>query len=99
MCVPRTAVKRSSWMVPLLVLSLSTIAYAALGNDENSIQADQAHIRASARVTRTAIYAVHELQAPSGHVVREYVSPAGQVFAVGWVRRANPEDSAHPGAV
>ena len=78
-------------MVPLLVLSLSTIAYAALGSDENSIQADQAHLRASARVTRTAMYAVHELQAPSGHVIREYVSPAGKVFGVAWQGPSKPD--------
>jgi Protein of unknown function (DUF2844) len=84
------AATRSFWVL-LLMLSISTIASATLGSDENSIQADQAHIRASARVTRTPAYAVHALQAPSGHVVREYVSPAGKVFGVAWQGPSRPD--------
>jgi len=36
------------------------------------------------RTTQTQGYAVHEIQAPTGTVVREYVSPAGKVFGVAW---------------
>jgi len=75
----------------LLILTLPTIAFAALGGDESSIQADQAHMRASVRIARTATYAVHELQAPSGHVIREYVSPSGTVFGVAWQGPSKPD--------
>jgi hypothetical protein len=59
-------------------------ALAALGEQESSIDADQAHLRASARVTRTPAYTLHEMRSDSGTVVREYASPAGTVFAVSW---------------
>jgi hypothetical protein len=42
-------------------------------------------MRAALRVSRNdASYTVHELTAPTGTTVREYVSPAGKVFGVAW---------------
>jgi hypothetical protein len=79
------------WMGMLLILTLPTFAFAALGGDESSIQADQAHMRAAVRIARTASYAVHELQAPTGHVIREYVSPSGTVFGVAWQGPSKPD--------
>lgn len=38
----------------------------------------------SLRSTQTQAYAVHEIQAATGTVVREYVSGSGKVFAVAW---------------
>jgi hypothetical protein len=35
-------------------------------------------------VTQAEAYDVHEIKAPGGTVVNEYVSPAGRVFAVAW---------------
>jgi hypothetical protein len=35
-------------------------------------------------MTQTASYTMHELQSPTGMAVREYLSPAGKVFAVAW---------------
>jgi hypothetical protein len=48
-------------------------------------------MRASLRITRGAAFAVHELQAPTGHVVREYVSPSGTVFGVAWQGPSKPD--------
>jgi hypothetical protein len=79
------------WVVMLLILTVPAIAFAALGGDESSVQADQAHMRASVRVTRAAAYAVHELQTPAGHVIREYVSPSGTVFGVVWQGPSKPD--------
>jgi Protein of unknown function (DUF2844) len=60
-------------------------AFAALGGDAASVQADQAYMHATLRTTQTQAYTLHEIQAPTGTVVREYVSPAsGQVFGVAW---------------
>jgi hypothetical protein len=81
----------SRWTVTLLILTLPTVVFAALGGDEGSIQADQAHMRATVRITRAAAYAVHELQTPAGHVVREYVSPSGTVFGVTWQGPSKPD--------
>lgn len=63
-------------------------AWAALGAGVASVQADQVHMRGTVRTTATASYTVHEIQSPSGAVVREYVSTigesAGKVFGVTW---------------
>lgn len=72
-------------------LLATTPVFAALGGDASSVQADQAHINASLRVTQSQNYTVHELRSPSGTVVREYTSPAGKVFAVAWQSPTLPD--------
>jgi Protein of unknown function (DUF2844) len=66
----------------LLLISLP--AFAGLGEDVSSVQADQAHIQGALRTTQTQSYTVHEIQAATGIVVREYVSSSGKVFGVAW---------------
>jgi hypothetical protein len=68
----------------LLFLAASVQAWASLGGDVTSVQADQAHIQASLRTTVGESYTVHEMQNASGSVVREYVSPQGKVFGIAW---------------
>jgi hypothetical protein len=48
-------------------------------------------VRASVRMVSHAAFTVHELSTPSQGVVREYVSPAGRVFAVSWQGPAMPD--------
>lgn len=79
------------WLAALLMLALPPAAWAALGENENSIQAEQAQMGASLRITRTATHAVHELQTPAGHLIREYVSPSGTVFGVAWQGPSKPD--------
>lgn len=67
-----------------LILALSSSGLAELGGDVSTIQADQARMKGALRLSRTSSYDVHEVQTPSGVTVREYVSPAGKVFAVSW---------------
>jgi hypothetical protein len=75
-----------------LLLVLALPAFAALGGDETSIQTDQAQMHASLRTTTTTTtYSVHELQAPTGHLVREYLSPSGTVFGVAWQGPTKPD--------
>ncbi len=63
-------------------------AWAALGGNFTSVQADQVHMEASLRTSVRASYNVHEMQSAAGSVVREYISSAGEsagkVFAVTW---------------
>jgi Protein of unknown function (DUF2844) len=66
-----------------LLLGFSVPAEAVLGGDVNSVEADRVHMKASVNVTQSGPYDVHEMQAPSGTVVKEYVSE-GRVFAVSW---------------
>ncbi len=59
-------------------------AYAALGGDIASVQADQVHMRGSMRTSKATGYSVQEIQGAQGLLVREYVSNAGKVFGVAW---------------
>jgi hypothetical protein len=69
-----------------LALSLVTAApaFAALGGDLSSVQADRARLQASERTIATQEYTVHEMQTARGTLIRQFVSPAGTVFAVSW---------------
>jgi hypothetical protein len=76
---------RSAWLAGIaFLLALPIAASAELGGDFTSVLADQAHMKATLKTTPAAAFTVHEIQAPSGTVAREYVSPAGKVFAVAW---------------
>lgn len=68
----------------LLVAATSALAFGSLGGDAASVQADQVHMQASRRITVAGTYTVHEMQAASGTVVREFVSAEGKVFGVAW---------------
>jgi hypothetical protein len=80
----------TAMMMLALVLSAAP-GYAALGGDEASVGADQAQLKARVlRIVRAQNYDVHEIQASTGTVVREYVSSAGHVFAVAFQGPAVP---------
>jgi len=69
----------------LVMVALPLPAFAALGGDITSVRTDQVHMRgALLRITGADTSKVHEIQTPSGTLVREYVSPTGTVFAVAW---------------
>jgi len=74
---------RTTAILPLLLV-LSGPAIAELGGSEASIASGQAQMKASRRVVSAPQYTMHEIQADSGTLVREYVSAQGQVFAVAW---------------
>jgi hypothetical protein len=60
------------------------MATAALGEPETSVQADSAELHGSIHVAEHANYRVHEIQLPSGTLVREFIGSDGTVFAVAW---------------
>lgn len=68
----------------LAILALGSQVFAALGGSSQSVQADQAQMKAKLKTTQAVSYAVHEIAAPTGTVVREYVSPGGRIFGVTW---------------
>jgi hypothetical protein len=81
---PARLVLRSATLASAMLI-MALPAFAALGEDASSVQADQARMQANLRTTQTPAYTVHEIQAPTGIIVREYVSPAtGKVFGVVW---------------
>src|ERR1700730_10352262 len=66
------------------MLMINSPAFGGLGEDVSSLQADRVHLPGSLRTTQSEAFAVHEILAPTGIVVREYVSASGKVFAVTW---------------
>jgi hypothetical protein len=61
------------------------IAFATLGEPEITVQTDVAQLRASIKSSQNgASYRVHEIQLPGGTLLREFVAPNGNVFAVAW---------------
>jgi hypothetical protein len=74
---------RTFWGV-LLVLILGVVpGWAALGEMESSVSADQQFLRGQVREEVHEGYKLHLITDASG-VVREYVSPAGKVFGISW---------------
>jgi hypothetical protein len=62
----------------------SAVACATLGESETSLTAETQLNRASLKETDHGSYRVHEMQLPSGTVLREYAGVDGKVFAVTW---------------
>jgi hypothetical protein len=74
-------------LVPAL---MSAPAWAHLGGDVASVQADTAALGAQIRTTPTVQYDVHEIS-NDGLVVHEYTTRQGQVFAVTWQGPFKPD--------
>ncbi|SRR5258706_1225786 len=70
--------------VVLVTLACSLPSFAELGGYADSVQVDRAKMKATLKVTQAKAYAVHEIKAPTGTLVREYVSADGRVFGVAW---------------
>jgi hypothetical protein len=73
---------------PLLVLSALLLgtapAWAVLGESVDSVRSDQVHLRGQLLAVSRLDYTIHQISAPDGTVVREYVSTEGRVFGVSW---------------
>jgi hypothetical protein len=64
---------------------------ASLGSDVTSVQADLAKMQGTLRTSSSDAFTVHEIQTSTGVAVKEYVSPAGMVFAVTWQGPYHPD--------
>jgi Protein of unknown function (DUF2844) len=65
-------------------------AWAARGQPASSVQSDQTYFRGTLEEMSRQGYTLHQISAPDGTVVREYVSPEGTVFGVSWQGSAMP---------
>lgn len=65
----------TSWALP---------AQAELGGTIASVENDAARLKGTLRLVAAQAYTQHEIRLATGHVIREYASPDGQVFAVSW---------------
>jgi hypothetical protein len=70
--------------IALIAFGLGLPAFAALGGDFTSVQADQATMKASIKTSTSPAYTLHEIKTPMGTIVHEFVSADGKVFAVAW---------------
>jgi hypothetical protein len=70
---------------------LPRLACAALGEPESSITGEVQHLKGSIKSTLRSNYRVHEIQLPSGTVLREFAAIGGNVFAVAWSGPAIPD--------
>ncbi|MGC1415010.1 MAG: DUF2844 domain-containing protein [Candidatus Acidiferrum sp.] len=75
----------------LAILAVPFPAAASLGGDVASVQADVAKMQASLQTSSSDSYTIHEIQAPTGVAVKEYVSSSGKVFAVTWQGSVHPD--------
>jgi hypothetical protein len=79
-------------LVAFIAALIPHVASATLGEPEITVQADvaRAHAAIKSSEDRTG-YRVHEIQLPSGTVMREFVAPNGSVFAVAWQGPTRPD--------
>jgi hypothetical protein len=83
--------RRLETLLLAAALGSAAPARASLGETVASVEADRKALSAvRGAVTSGPGYEVHEVQA-GGTLVREYVSPAGVVFAVAWSGMAHPD--------
>jgi hypothetical protein len=66
------------------------LACAALGEPESTAKNDAQQLKGSIKSTERTSYRVHEIQLPSGTVMREFAAAGGNVFAVTWSGPAIP---------
>jgi hypothetical protein len=66
-------------------------AHAALGGDAASVLADRVDMHGSVQDEIRQQYAVQEISAATGVIVREYMSRDGIVFAVCWSGPVQPD--------
>lgn len=79
------------FLVSTFLMMLPSIAWCALVDNAASVLADQARMKGALSSVDKGAYVLHEITMPSGAKVREYVSPAGAVFAVAWDGQFPPD--------
>ena len=77
--------------IAIVALLAPLSCWATLGDNAASVLADQAQMKGTITSVDNRTYVLHEITAPSGAKVREYVSPAGAVFAVTWEGQFPPD--------
>jgi hypothetical protein len=79
-------------VVLALISTQSAPLRAALGGDASTVDSDRVRMKGSLlRIVRSDAYTLHEIRSQSGTTVREFISPAGRVFAVAWEGQWHPD--------
>ena len=71
-------------VLSLLVCAGTIPAWAALGETHDSIQRDMQRLKGTRATREMPGYSVEEITRGDGAVLREFVSPQGQIFGVAW---------------
>lgn len=79
------------FVLATFLLALPLPAKAALGDNAGSVLTDQVYMKGTLRSVDHGTYSVHEITSATGTMVREFVSPAGAVFAVAWEGQFPPD--------
>jgi Protein of unknown function (DUF2844) len=83
--------KRAVLPALFTVALMPHLACAALGEPEATAAADAQQLKGTIKSTETTNYRLHEIQLPSGTVLREYAVVGGNVFAVAWSGSSKPD--------
>jgi uncharacterized protein DUF2844 len=78
-------------LVVATFLASASTAWAALGQPAASVENDRANMRGKLEVLQGQGFTIHQITAPTGVVVKEYVSPSGTVFGVSWRGPVTPD--------
>jgi hypothetical protein len=85
---PRFRICVRWWPIAAVAFAAATVfgpsARAALGDDAAAVTVDQTRLQAHLRIVRHDGYTIHELAAPSGVTIRNFVGDTGKIFAVAW---------------
>ncbi len=82
---PRAGLGLLLWSSLVAVTALwPGLSFATLGEPVASVQADGRELQGSIKESDHGNYRVHEIQLPSGTLLREYAGLDGTVFAVTW---------------
>jgi len=72
------------WGLALCTPCLALPAWAHLGGDAATVEADRQMFHADLNSTAMQLYTRHDLRTESGVQLHEYQTPSGAVFAVSW---------------
>lgn len=75
---------RAAAACAVVLLAIPSSARGSLGGDVSSVAVDRDRMSGVDRVVAGRRGEVHEIRLPGGTLVKEYLSPAGVVFAVTW---------------
>jgi hypothetical protein len=79
-------------LIGLILTALSAQpAWAGLGGNVDSVEADRTHMAARLSSVATTGYTVHTLSLPNGGVTKEFAGPDGVVFAITWHGAGRPD--------
>ncbi len=83
-CYTILVMSRLSVAAVFVAVVFPSLAWAELGGTIASVQNDAVHMKGTLRSDAARAYTLHEIRAPTGHVVHEYAAVDGKIFGVSW---------------